>query len=112
MSIKQVDAFEFYVDRLQHLRQEVLSEQQAAKKKALPSAFVSFNSRRTQAVASQTMMCEDLSSWVTGPAPGPEEIVWGNLRMRKRERDVRGTTYTVAFWTLMAFYMYESARHV
>lgn len=105
MKPKKVDAFEFYVDRLQYLREEVLSEQKAAKNNALPSAFVSFRSTRAQAMASQTMLCEDTSSWVTGPAPGPDELVWDNLRIRKRERDIRATTYTVLFWVLMAFYM-------
>ena len=105
MKPRKVDAFEFYVDRLQYLREEVLSEQKAAKTKSLPSAFVSFSSTRAHAMASQTMLCEDVSSWVTGPAPGPDELVWDNLRIRKRERDIRATTYTVAFWVLMAFYM-------
>lgn len=102
---QKVDAFEFYVERLQYLHEEVLSEQTAAKTKALPSAFVSFSSSRAQAMASQTMLCEDTSSWETGPAPGPDELVWDNLRIRKRERDIRATTYTVAFWVLCAFYM-------
>lgn len=102
---KKVDAFEFYCDRLAHLREEIAKEQKAAKAKPLPSAFVQFKSRRTQVIASQTMMCEDLGTWVTSPAPGPDELYWGNLRIRKRERDIRATTYTVAFWVLMAFYM-------
>jgi hypothetical protein len=101
----KVDTFEFYVDRLQYLREEILKEQALARKKPLPCAFVSFNNRRTQVIASQTMMCEDLSAWVTGPAPGPGELVWGNLRMRKRERETRSLSYTALFWILMAFYM-------
>ena len=102
---KKVDAFEFFCDRLEHLRGEVLREQEDARSHPVPSAFVSFRSKRAQVTASQTMMCEDLDAWVTGPAPGVNEIFWSNLRMRKRERDIRDTAYTVSFWLLMAFYM-------
>lgn len=100
-----VDAFEFYIDRLEYLRSEILQEQELAKKKPLPSSFVSFRSRKSQVVASQTMMSEDLSTWVCKAAPQPEEIVWSNLKMRATERTIRSKIFTASFWTLMLFYM-------
>ncbi|KAI8112616.1 hypothetical protein M9434_003937 [Picochlorum sp. BPE23] len=102
---QKVDAFEFYVDRLEYLRSEILKEQVEAKKKEYPAAFVSFKTRRTQVIASQVMMSEDLSTWVTKPAPQPEEIIWNNLRMRSAERQIRQKMYIIFFWLLMAFYM-------
>lgn len=102
---KKVDAFEFYIDRLEYLRSEILKEQVEAKKKDYSSAFVTFKTRRTQVIASQVMMSEDLSTWVTRPAPQPEEIIWNNLRLRLPERQIRHKLYIIFFWLLMAFYM-------
>ena len=102
---QKVDAFEFYIDRLEYLRSEILKEQMEAKQKEYPAAFVSFKTRRTQVIASQVMMSEDLTTWVTKPAPQPEEIIWNNLRMRSGERQIRHRIYILCFWLLMAFYM-------
>ena len=100
-----VDAFEFYIDRLEYLRSEILQEQELAKKKPHPSSFVSFKTRKAQVIASQTMMSEDLSTWVCKAAPQPMEVLWENLRMRSSERNIRSKIFTASFWALMLFYM-------
>lgn len=102
---KTVDTFEFYIDRLEYLRSEILKEQELAREKPFPSSFVSFKTRKAQVVASQTMMSEDLSTWVCQAAPHPKEVLWGNLRMRSLERNIRNKIFTASFWALMLFYM-------
>lgn len=102
---KTVDTFEFYIDRLEYLRSEILKEQVLAKEKPFPSSFVSFKTRKAQVIASQTMMSEDLSTWICKAAPQPQEILWGNLRMRAMERNIRSKIFTASFWVLMLFYM-------
>ena len=102
---KKVDAFEFYVDRLEYLRAEILKEQESAKKKYHPASFVVFKTQKAQVVASQVMMSEDLSTWLCKPAPQPQEILWDNLRMRAHERNIRQKIFTISFWALMLFFM-------
>lgn len=45
---KKVDAFEFYVDYLTHLEEEIKKARKEAKKKVYPTAFITFNRRTAQ----------------------------------------------------------------
>jgi hypothetical protein len=76
---KRVDAWEYYVDVLGHLRGEVGAAQAAARLRCFPSAFVTFRRRAAQVVAANALMSEDLTAWRCQGAPGPDEIIWGNL---------------------------------
>ncbi|PSC73975.1 ERD4-related membrane isoform B [Micractinium conductrix] len=104
---KKVEALEFYCDRLTELRRLVLAEQEAARSpdNLYPSAFVTFKRRVSQVVASRTMMSEDLSTWSVQPAPGAEELVWGNLGWRSWERTGRVIAMWALFWVMAAFFM-------
>ena len=46
--------------------------QEAARKKPIPTAFVTFNDHRTQTVASTSMMHHDQRYWTTSAAPTPK----------------------------------------
>lgn len=101
----KVDAFEFFVDRLSYLKEEIEEARTQAKGKHKPAAFVTFKRRTAQVVAADALMCEDLSTWICQAAPRPAEIVWPNVGMRARERSVRGRLMWAAFITLALFYL-------
>lgn len=103
----KVKSLDFYVERLQYLKTEIEEQQSKAMSdnSVWPAAFVSFQTRSAQVVAADTLMCEDLSTWKTQPAPRPQEVVWSNLGMRQPERSSRGTTMWVAFILLTTFYL-------
>lgn len=67
---------------MERLRAEIKAKAAAAKDTLVPAAFVTFNDRYTQTLASAAMHSHDETAWRVQPAPGPDEIVWANLGMR------------------------------
>jgi hypothetical protein len=70
-----------------------------------PPSFCLFRSRRSQVVASTTLINHDLSVWLTKPAPSPPTVYWPNIRWRQWERSSRTLIVWVDFWALCFFYL-------
>ena len=102
---RRVDAFELYAERLTHAYEDIGAAQESARKRAFPSAFVTFRSRGAQVVAAGALMSEDLTAWRCQAAPRPQEIFWPNLGLRRWERSARGLGMWLAFFLLVAFFM-------
>ncbi|PNW79626.1 hypothetical protein CHLRE_08g360564v5 [Chlamydomonas reinhardtii] len=103
--LKKVDAVEWWTARLEYLRERIKEKQAKAQRKAAPSAFVTFNTRMSQAVASSALHAHDVDMWVVRGAPAPFEVVWRNLGMGVQERDTRRLLLWGAFWLMTLFYM-------
>jgi len=99
------DALEYWPERLERLKEEILVETAEARNKNVPCAFVTFRSRRSQVVASTTMINHDLSAWITDPAPAPATVYWGNIRWRAWERSLRSSLIWALFWVICFFYL-------
>jgi len=105
MKPKKVDAFDHYIDYLTHLREEITEAQGEAKERVYPTAFVTFNRRTAQVIASDVLMSEDLTTWRCQAAPRPQEILWKNLGLRTWERSSRNALMVTAFIALTIFYL-------
>jgi hypothetical protein len=101
----KVDSLQFYEERLSALHETILEEQGKAKDQVYASAFVTFNRRKSQVVAAQNLMSEDLTAWRCQPAPGPNEVIWGNLFMRRWERSIRSLFMWICYGLLALFFM-------
>ena len=157
------DCLEYWPDRLEYLREQILVKTKEARAKFVPCAFVTFRSallqcqtvtilelanaqdvymqlvttgppicqgplhcavalvgpmrqfnqalfrlprsRRSQVVASTTLINHDLSVWLTKPAPSPPTVYWPNIRWRQWERSSRTLLVWIAFWALCFFYL-------
>ncbi|KAG2426170.1 hypothetical protein HXX76_013151 [Chlamydomonas incerta] len=102
---KKVDAVTFRLDRLRFLKEKILLEQVQAVNKAAPSAFVTFNSRKAQAVSSTSLHHHDVTAWRVQGAPAPFEVVWGNLSMNIQEKSTRVIGLWIVFWLMTMFFM-------
>jgi len=80
--VVKVDAITFWVDRLAELYRKIVEAQEVALSKPIPSAFITFNSRATQAHASGSLHHHSEADWVIQAAPEPRDVIWENLRMR------------------------------
>lgn len=100
----KVDALEFYPARLEELKRQIREQEPLCKADYYPTSFVTFNKRYTQAVASTGLHSHDESIWKIQEAPGEEEIVWSNLRMRSWERTLRGAAMWALFVAMVLFY--------
>ncbi|KAK9811621.1 hypothetical protein WJX72_007134 [[Myrmecia] bisecta] len=101
----RVDALEYYPAKLRELVRLMEERQRAARQRFVPTAFVTFKTRRAQVVAVTSQMHHDVSAWDVDAAPAPEEIVWRNLGWREWERKLRNTIIWVAFAALAIFYV-------
>ncbi|CAL5228475.1 g11617 [Coccomyxa viridis] len=101
----KVDALEFWPARMKELRRLILEEQQKALKKTVPCAFVTFKHHVSQVKAVSSTQHHDTSTWKVSAAPGPQEIIWGNLRWRSWELAVRFVAVWGAFAVLTLFYL-------
>jgi len=63
--IKRVDAFEYYTARLTELDRLIASEQPLTQQMNWPTAFVTFKTRRDQAVSAMSMHHHDTAWWIT-----------------------------------------------
>lgn len=99
------DALEYWPMRLDRLREEILKETEITRSKTVPCAFVTFRNRRSQVVASTTMINHDLTTWHTSPAPAPPTIFWANVRWRTWERSFRTKIIWVLFAVMCMFYL-------
>ncbi|KAK9804434.1 hypothetical protein WJX72_012500 [[Myrmecia] bisecta] len=102
---RAVDGLDWHTARLAELRRLIAEESVNARKVTVPAAFVTFRTRRAQVIASTSMQHHDQRAWRVSAAPGPDEIVWRNLRWRKWERKVRTVLVWSAFVCLTLFYM-------
>lgn len=103
--IKRVDAFDHYIARLKELERLILEEQPLAGQMMWPSAFVTFESRVNQAVASTSLHAHDTGTWITRPAPEPYELIWPNLGMTQPYRSTLNTLMWCLFWIMCMFFM-------
>eukprot|EP00198_Chlamydomonas_reinhardtii_P012991 XP_001702328.1 ERD4-related membrane protein [Chlamydomonas reinhardtii] len=101
----KVDAVTYWLARLKYLRECIKIQQAVASRKIAPSAFVTFNTRMAQGVASNSLHAHDETSWRIMPAPAPIEVVWGNLMMTHPVRTGRLWLIWVAFWAMTLFFM-------
>ncbi|KAL4447960.1 hypothetical protein ABPG75_005179 [Micractinium tetrahymenae] len=100
----RVNALQHYRDRLVELRRLIAEERELALQRVLPSAFVTFKTRRAQVVAAHSLLHHDQSAWRCHPAPAPGEVVWSNLGLRFPVRRCRRLLLWAAFAALALFY--------
>ncbi|KAG2424686.1 hypothetical protein HXX76_014262 [Chlamydomonas incerta] len=101
----EVDAVTYWLARLKYLRECIQVQQTVASRKISSSAFVTFNTRMAQSVASNSLHAHDETAWRISPAPAPIEVVWPNLMMKYPERTGRLWVLWVAFWAMTCFFM-------
>lgn len=101
----KIDAVQFCVDRMGFLEEKIKEEQAKAKAKAIPSAFVTFKSRRSQALATQALDHHDTTVWHVTGAPSPGGVLWPSLGRRAWERTLRFWGVWVAFVALMLLFL-------
>ena len=101
----KIDAVQFCIDRMGFLEERIKEEQVKARAKASPSAFVTFKSRRTQALATQALEHHDTTVWHVAGAPRPAGVLWPSLGYRAWERTVRFWGVWVAFVALMLLFL-------
>ncbi|KAK9861196.1 hypothetical protein WJX84_002371 [Apatococcus fuscideae] len=103
---KAVDAIDFYTARLQQLWLMITEQQQVALTQFAPAAFVTFHTRRAQAMAANVHMHHDSRRyWRTCNAPQPRDVIWPNLGLRAWERNVRSILIWAIFIVLTIFYI-------
>ncbi|KAG2426182.1 hypothetical protein HXX76_013163 [Chlamydomonas incerta] len=101
----KVDAVTYWLARLKYLRECIKIQQTVASRKISSSAFVTFNTRMAQSVASNSLHAHDETAWRISPAPAPIEVVWPNLMMTHPVRTGRLWLLWVAFWAMTLFFM-------
>ncbi|DBA81315.1 TPA: hypothetical protein ACH3X2_006925 [Trebouxia sp. C0005] len=99
-TLTNVDALVFWPDRLACLADQIKVEQRRALKLAVPSAFVTFKTRRAQVIACSSLLHHDQRAWAADAAPNSEELVWANLGWRSWERQLRFVAVWGAFFAL------------
>ncbi|KAL0039508.1 hypothetical protein WJX77_000232 [Trebouxia sp. C0004] len=104
-TLTNVDALVFWPDRLACLADQIQVEQRRALKLAVPSAFVTFKTRRAQVIACSSLLHHDQRAWAADAAPNSEELVWANLGWRSWERQLRFVAVWAAFFALALFYI-------
>jgi len=101
----KVDALEYMPQNLDYLRGEILEQRGALGKSYQPAAFVTFNDRYTQTLASTGLHSYDELTWRAQPAPGADEIIWKNLKLKHTERVFRGTMMGILFFLIVLLYL-------
>ena len=79
---RKVDAVTLWTGRLASLNERIEEAKKVALCTPIPSAFVTFKSRASQARAANSLHHHDEAAWRIQPAPYPKEVVWENLRLR------------------------------
>ncbi|KAG2482060.1 hypothetical protein HYH03_018986 [Edaphochlamys debaryana] len=102
---RRVDAVEFWIKRLRHLRDRIREAQADPRRRCAPAAFVTFTTRTAQAVGSAALHAHTERSWLVGPAPAPFELVWPNLGLTGAERGARRWSLWILFWLMALFFM-------
>ncbi|PNH02372.1 putative membrane protein C2G11.09 [Tetrabaena socialis] len=102
---KKVDALDFWLKRLRHLRERMVEARLEAECRTAPSAFVTFNTRMAQAVGASSMHHHDVKCWRVANAPAPPELVWKNLGMTLPLKSSRRYLLWVVFWLMALFFM-------
>ncbi|KAG0587517.1 hypothetical protein KC19_2G170300 [Ceratodon purpureus] len=80
----QVDAIQFYTDKIVRLKQEIKAERSKVlmnEKYVVRAGFVSFNTCWAAAVCAQTQQSRDHTKWVTEWAPEPRDVYWKSLSL-------------------------------
>lgn len=101
----KVDALEYLPQEMEHLLGEMKTEREAIKEAHLPAAFVTFNDRASANAAATGLQSYDETAWRIQPAPDSEEIIWGNLSMRYKQRVMRSLGMWVVFIAMLVFYL-------
>jgi hypothetical protein len=104
----KVDALEYLPEQLAFLKKEIDAAVPAARgadAPRLPAAFVTFNSRRAATTAATSLHSLDETCWRAQPAPGSDEILWGNLGLRHWQVVGRTLLMTLAFVALLLLYL-------
>ncbi|KAF6257823.1 hypothetical protein COO60DRAFT_1521842 [Scenedesmus sp. NREL 46B-D3] len=101
----KVDALEYLPQQMEHLLQEMKVEREHIKDAYLPAAFVTFNDRASANSAATGLQTYDETAWRIQPAPHSEEVIWGNLSMRYKQRIMRSLGMWVAFIAMLVFYL-------
>jgi len=76
----RVDQADFLAWKLTVQLNELLEAQATAEETC--AAFVSFGKRLTQVQAAGALHYHNEAYWTTGPASGPQEIIWDNVAIR------------------------------
>lgn len=70
-----------------------------------PPTHTTHSNRYTQTLASTGLHAYDETTWRVVPAPGPDEILWGNLGMAYFTRTIRSTGMWAVFVLILIFYL-------
>eukprot|EP00897_Mesotaenium_endlicherianum_P005704 jgi/Mesen1/5161/ME000256S04348 len=100
------------VDVIPHWEEQVLARSVKLKEeqkmsvdcRVTSAAFVTFNSRRVAAVASQALHSAKGGSWRLQMAPQPGDVVWPNVELSLSERVARTTIFSVLFGALILLF--------
>ena len=90
---------------MEKLKAEMEGERAKSLTGYLPAAFVTFNDRYSQTVAASGMHSHDEGAWRVRGAPGPDEIIWKNLRMRHWQRVLRTLGMAGLFVAILVLYL-------
>lgn len=102
---KNVDAMEYYDDKIKELISKLESEQKVTVKDMQQSAaIIFFNNRVAAASASQTLHGKMVDSWTVMDAPQPRDLIWTNLPKIFYERVIR--QYIIYFVVLLTIFFY------
>eukprot|EP00882_Tetradesmus_deserticola_P001118 GHRQ01001211.1.p1 GENE.GHRQ01001211.1~~GHRQ01001211.1.p1 ORF type:complete len:784 (+),score=334.19 GHRQ01001211.1:817-3168(+) len=100
----KVDALEYLPQEMEYLLQEMKTERQHIKD-ARPAAFVTFNDRASANSAATSLQAYDETTWRMQPAPQSDEVIWGNLSMRYKQRVMRSLGMWLLFIAILVFYL-------
>eukprot|EP00898_Chlorokybus_atmophyticus_P005238 jgi/Chlat1/5715/Chrsp38S05527 len=102
---QKVDAVEFHRNKVAQLMTDLRSAQQEALGKEQSAAIVTFKTRLTASMASQSLHHSSESQWVTCPAPEPRDTYWSNLSMSTEMRGMRRLIIMCVFVAMLLFFM-------
>ncbi|MCO5607012.1 hypothetical protein L7F22_061203 [Adiantum nelumboides] len=102
----KVDSIDYYRERTEKLAPLLKDEQGRAHSRYQKGAAIAiFNSRAAATSASQVMHSEYANAWTTMAAPGPRDVVWGNLPISFVQRLVRQFVVYGIVFLMILFYM-------
>ena len=109
----RVDSIETYSNELQAvdnrlgaLRSAMLEGSQCVDARLRNAAFLTCASAQQAALAAQSRVAADVSTWTTAIAPPPEDLLWHNVgRLSFRARFVLSLLTQAALWAMVLFFM-------
>eukprot|EP00743_Colponemidia_sp_Colp-15_P004399 GILK01004744.1.p1 GENE.GILK01004744.1~~GILK01004744.1.p1 ORF type:complete len:735 (-),score=131.07 GILK01004744.1:171-2375(-) len=121
----KVDSKPFYLDKAAKLSAEIQTMQsgvfEAVEKKEVTKdmtsvAFVTFTDTKTPRLVGQVVLSETTGQMLSGPAPDPADVYWGNLHITGRAFEIRSlivacaVIFLVFFWSIPVTFLQAIAN--